>query len=116
MSNISNFTDLIAYKKAHELVIEVYKITKKFPEDEKFGLTNQIRRAGISITSNIAEGFARMTAKDKAHFYGIALLNLLMIPGFYYYLLPDDNSDDSFIEKPKSSIYNLGSYLIILSF
>lgn len=52
----------------------------------------------------------------KEHFYGIALLNLLMIPGFYYYLLPDDNSDDSFIEKPKSSIYNLGSYLIILSF
>jgi len=46
MSKVLNFTDLIAYKKAHELVIEVYKITKKFPEDEKFCLISQIRRLG----------------------------------------------------------------------
>jgi len=77
MSKVLNFTDLIAYKKAHELVIEVYKITKKFPEDEKFCLISQIRRSGVSITSNIAEGFARMTAKDKANFYGISRGSLL---------------------------------------
>lgn len=77
MSNITNFTDLTAYKKAHGLVIEVYKITKRFPLDEKFGLVNQIRRASVSITSNIAEGFARMTAKDKAHFYGMSRGSLL---------------------------------------
>ena len=54
---IETFTDLNAWKEAHNLVLLVYELTKKFPTTEKFGLTNQIRRAAVSITSNIAEGF-----------------------------------------------------------
>ncbi len=77
MSDILNFTNLIAYQKAHTLVLEIYKITSKFPKTEQFCLVNQIRRAGISVTSNIAEGFARMTAKDKIHFYGMSRGSLL---------------------------------------
>jgi four helix bundle protein len=60
------------WQEGHKLVLTVYSVTKKFPKDEIFGLTNQIRRAVVSITSNIAEGFNRKTAKDKSHFYTIA--------------------------------------------
>ncbi|OHA43664.1 MAG: hypothetical protein A3G59_03475 [Candidatus Taylorbacteria bacterium RIFCSPLOWO2_12_FULL_47_20] len=69
---ILNFTDLIAYKSSHSLVLKVYEFSKKFPADERFALTNQIRRAAISITSNIAEGFSRQTSNDKSHFYCMA--------------------------------------------
>ena len=74
---IKNFTDLIAWQKAHTLVLEIYKITKLFPEDERFALTNQLRRAAVSITSNVAEGFGRNTPRDKVHFYSIAKGSLL---------------------------------------
>ena len=70
---ITNFTDLNAWKEGHKLVLEIYTITKKFPKEEIFGLTNQSRRCAVSITSNIAEGFSRQTYKDKTHFYVIAL-------------------------------------------
>lgn len=49
--------------------LEIYGLTKKFPSEERYGLIDQLRRASVSITSNIAEGFYRRTAKDKSHFY-----------------------------------------------
>lgn len=73
---IKSFTDLYAWKEGHKLVIMIYKATKQFPKDELFGLTNQIRRAAVSITSNLAEGFSRNTFKDKTQFYSIALGSL----------------------------------------
>ena len=74
---IREFTDLHAWKKAHEVVLLTYRLTKQFPRDELFGLTNQMRRAGVSAESNIAEGFGRNTSKDKQHFFGIAKGSLL---------------------------------------
>ncbi len=75
-NKIKSFTDLNAWKEAHKLVLMIYKITKDFPKEEIFGLTSQIRRAVISITSNIAEGFSRQTYKDKIQFYSIAKSSL----------------------------------------
>ena len=69
---IVKFTDLFAWKEAHKLVLEVYKLTKVFPADEQFALTGQMRRAVVSISSNIAEGFSRQTKADKLHFYTMA--------------------------------------------
>ena len=66
---IRNFTDLIAWQIAHGLVLAIYKATKKFPIEEKYGLTDQMRRCAISVPSNIAEGFGRGTIKDKNQFY-----------------------------------------------
>jgi len=66
------FTDLNAWKYGHNLVLEIYKITKSFPKEEIFGITNQMRRCAVSITSNIAEGFSRRSYKDKVQFYSIA--------------------------------------------
>lgn len=73
---IRNFTDLNAWKEAHKLVMLIYKLTKNFPKEEQFGLINQIRRAVISITSNIAEGFSRSSYKEKSQFYSMALGSL----------------------------------------
>jgi len=66
---IKNFYDLDAWKKAHEFVLEIYKITKKFPKEQLYGITSQLRRAACSITANIAEGFSRYHYNDKVRFY-----------------------------------------------
>ena len=58
-NKIHSFTDLNVWKEGHKLVLLIYKHTKDFPKDETFGLTNQLRRAATSFTSNIAEGFSR---------------------------------------------------------
>jgi len=73
---IHSFTDLIAWQKAHILVVTVYKELKLFPKEEQYGLTSQIKRAVVSISSNIAEGFSRRTSKDKKQFYYISLGSL----------------------------------------
>ena len=69
---IKSFTDLEAWKESHKLVLMIYEITKEFPKDEIFGLTSQLRRAAVSIVSNIAEGFTRESSKEKARFYFIS--------------------------------------------
>ncbi len=69
---IKSFTDLNAWREAHSLAVSIYKVTRKFPVEEQFGLTSQIRRATVSVTSNIAEGFGRRTSKDRLHFYDMA--------------------------------------------
>ncbi|MFA7253754.1 MAG: four helix bundle protein [Patescibacteria group bacterium] len=69
---ILNFTDLLVWKEGHSLVLAIYEATKSFPREEMFGLTSQIRRAVISITSNIAEGFGRKSKKEKVNFYNIS--------------------------------------------
>lgn len=66
---IKTFKDLMVWQEGHKLVIMVYKLTQKFPKSELFGLVSQMRRAVISITSNIAEGFGRRTYKDRMQFY-----------------------------------------------
>ena len=65
---IKSYRDLIVWQKSREFVVLVYKITGRFPNHELFGLTSQIRRASISIPSNVAEGFRRKTSKDKLNF------------------------------------------------
>ncbi len=76
MQKIQSFTDLNAWKEAHILVLNIYKETKRFPDDEKFGLTNQMRRAAVSITSNITEGFSRKGTKEKIQYCYLALGSL----------------------------------------
>lgn len=76
MGNIATFQDILAWKKAHKLALLVYKITDSFPRCEEFGLKSQIRRAAVSIPSNIAEGFKRKSKADSVHFYNIAEASL----------------------------------------
>jgi len=69
---VRTFRDLIAWQRAMDLAIEVYKVTLRFPSDEKFALTTQIRRAAVSVASNIAEGQGRGTGKEFAKYLRIA--------------------------------------------
>ena len=79
MNTITKFTDLIAWQNARDLGIVVYRVTMNFPKEELYGMTSQVRRAIISVSSNIAEGFSRRTAKDKNSFYIIARGSLMEV-------------------------------------
>lgn len=67
-----SFKDLIVWQKAYKLVMEVYKLTKNFPKDEIYGLSQQMKRSAISIPSNIAEGYGRQYDKEYKQFLSIA--------------------------------------------
>ena len=71
-----SFEQLIVWQKAHSYVLAIYKITKQYPKEELFCLVNQMRRAAASITANIAEGYAKISPKDKLRFYNISLGSL----------------------------------------
>ena len=71
------FKNLIVYQKSKELVKQVYALLKQFPDDERFALCGQMRRAAISVPSNIVEGMARLSTKDQAHFLNIAYGSLM---------------------------------------
>jgi len=71
MAQIKTFKDLKVWKKSHQLALAVYKATSQFPQEEKFGLISQMRRAAVSVPSNIVEGFRRRTTRDSLHFYNI---------------------------------------------
>ncbi len=69
---MKDYKEWIVWQKAMELVEHIYKITRGFPDSEMYGLSSQMRRASISVPSNIAEGYARIMKKDKTHFYRIS--------------------------------------------
>ncbi len=75
-NKIRTFRDLNAWKEGHKLVLIIYKVTKNFPRTETFALTDQLIRAVVSITSNIAEGFGRQGIKEKIQFYYLAQSSL----------------------------------------
>jgi len=72
MAKLRNYQELIVWQKAMDLVIAVYQQTREFPREELYGLTNQLRRASVSIPSNIAEGQGRNTTGDFRQFLSIA--------------------------------------------
>jgi len=94
---IVKFQQLAVWQEAHQLVLQVYRVTKSYPADEKFGLVSQMRRAAVSAPANIAEGFKRRGQRDKIHFYNIAQASLEELK--YYFILSADlryveNADD----------------------
>jgi len=67
-----SFEQLVVWQRGHELVLSIYNVTKKFPREEIFSLTDQLRRAASSVTANIAEGFGKISTRDKLRFYNMA--------------------------------------------
>ncbi len=76
---IFGYRKLVAYQKAKEVVKRTYKLLKKFPSEERYAMCDQLRRASLSITSNIAEGVNRFSVKDKSHFIEIAYGSLMEV-------------------------------------
>ncbi len=84
MTTITDFYQLKAWQENHQLVLSIYKITKTFPNEEKYGIIDQLRRASSSITANIAEGFGRFHYADKIRFYLQARGSLKEVENFIY--------------------------------
>ena len=76
---VFGYRKLIAYQKGKEVVKRTYQLLKKFPSDEKHAMSNQLRRASVSITSNIAEGVNRYSVKDKSHFIEMSYGSLMEV-------------------------------------
>lgn len=76
---VFGYRKLIAYQKAKEVVMHTYKLLRKFPSEERYAICDQLRRASVSITSNIAEGVNRYSIKDKAHFIEMAFGSLMEV-------------------------------------
>jgi len=97
---IESYKDLIVWQKGIELVNELYAITKKFPKEEIFGLTNQIRRAAVSVAANIAEGWGRNSTKNYIQFLRISRGSLYEIET----MLVIANNQNYINEQIKSSL------------
>ena len=82
------FEDVEVWRKAHEFVLSVYRLTESFPKHETYGLTSQLRRAAVSIPANFAEGFGKMTIPDKLRFYSMSQGSLEECR--YYLILGED--------------------------
>lgn len=67
-----SYHELIVWKEAHKFVLDIYRITKEFLAEEKFGITSQLRRAAVSVPTNIVEGYAKKSSKDLFRFFDIA--------------------------------------------
>jgi four helix bundle protein len=109
---VSTFQDLIVWQKAHQFVLEIYKFSSKFPKDENCGLTSQLRRAAISIPSNIAEGFTKIGKKDKVRFFNISQGSLEECS--YYLILSDDlgyGNSDELLSQIEEVSKLLGGYI-----
>lgn len=74
-----SYQTLNVYKDAKALVVDVYRLLKQYPTEERYALCDQIRRAAISITSNIAEGMSRFSDKEKVHFLEIAYASMMEV-------------------------------------
>ncbi|MBQ7527456.1 MAG: four helix bundle protein [Bacteroidaceae bacterium] len=94
-SNSRSFKDLECWQQAHEFVKAVYAATKPFPEEERYGLTSQFRRAAVSIAANICEGYRKLSRADKFRFMNIAQGSLEECK--YYILL---SRDIEYIDQP----------------
>lgn len=94
-----SFEELEVWKKSQDLAVEVYKVTKSFPQDELYSITSQIRRAVGSVSANIAEGFGRNSSKDKVHFMTIAYGSLLETKNFLYLSARLGYIDESDLEQ-----------------
>jgi four helix bundle protein len=108
MERTNSFRDLIVWQKAHQLVIAIYTITKLFPKEEIFSLTNQVRRAAISIAANICEGYKKRTIPNQLNYINIAEGSLEEVK--YYIILSKDLQyiDESAYEQLTNSADEVG--------
>src|SRR4051812_19852402 len=83
-----DFTTLKVWQAAHQLALDTYRVTQNFPREELYGITNQIRRASVSVPANLAEGFSREGDRERAHFVNIAIGSMGEVQ--YFLLLSRD--------------------------
>jgi four helix bundle protein len=114
MGKISGHKDLNVWKKSMQFVLEIYSLTSHFPKEEIYGLTSQIRRAAVSIPSNIAEGAARQTQKEFCQFLYVSMgslaeleTQLIIAQNLKYIETFDNQSIDEIRKMLNGLIYKL---------
>ncbi len=113
MVKIKTFRDLVVWQKSHQLTLDVYKLTFKFPSEEKYGLVSQIRRAAYSIPANIVEGHSRKSKKEFLQFLNIAkgsleeLRYFLILSADLNYISTQEQSDlEKLAEEVSKILYS----------
>lgn len=112
----TRFEDVIAWQKARVFINHVYKVAKKFPDEERFGLTSQFQRAAVSVAANIAEGYKRIGKDDKLRFYNYSQGSLEECRCYIYlsqdfnYISPDEAN--AMINEIKETSKVLNSYIL----
>ena len=105
------FQSILSWQKAHEFTKLVYEITKDFPEDEKYGMISQFRRAAVSIGANIAEGYKKLSKADKLRFLNIADGSMAECMNYIILSRDLDFINDIQYERLKEAIENAGKLL-----
>ena len=119
MPTIKRFEDILAWQKARQLTNSIYKVTKNEEFSRDFGLKDQIRRASVSIMANIAEGFARRSDKDFAHFLNISRSSAAEVQSHLYVAVDQNyiqrNEFDKIygeLEEVSKMIFSFAKHLI----
>ena len=111
MEHTYGFEKLKVWQNARKFVVLVYQITENFPGHEKFRLVDQIRRAAVSISSNIAEGSSRLLAKDQAHFTNLAYSSLMEVLSHFYLAFDLQYIDINLLHEIKIRIFEISNQL-----
>ncbi len=113
LPKLQRFQDLLVWQKAHALALKIYKATRQFPAEERFGLVSQMRRAAVSVPANIAERFKKRGQRDKANFYNIAEGSLEELR--YYPILSTDLEYIADSAQLRSDVDEVGKMLHALT-
>lgn len=108
---VTTYKDLIVWQKGIELVNEIYVVTRIFPKEEMFGLTNQLRRAAISIPANIAEGWGRSSTKNYVQFIKISLGSLFELETLIIIAKDQNYLEEQIMNKISVEITEIGKML-----
>ena len=111
--NRYSYKNLNVYQDAKAFVVAVYKLLDRFPDSEKFALCNQIRRAAISVTSNIAEGVSRTSVKEKIHFLEIAYASMMEVDSQLDISVDLQYIDIDQYESINKQVNNIGRQIIV---
>ncbi len=105
------FEKLRVWQLSRQFVKEIYEITKGFPKEEQYCLTNQMRRAAISLTSNLAEGSSRSSSRDQAHFTNMAYGSLMELLNQLYIAFDLKYLNEDILSKTKDITFEISNYL-----
>ena len=108
---MANYKNLIAWQKAHKLALLIYKLTESFPRHEQFALTTQLRRAVLSIPTNIVEGYNRKSKKEFVHFIDIALGSVAEVEYLLEFSVDLGYINEADIKESKMLIVEVGKLL-----
>ncbi len=109
--HLYSFEKLLVWQDARKFVAFVYAVTKKFPKEELYGLTNQIRRASVSVPANIAEGSSRSSAKDQAYFSQLSYSSLMETLNHFYIAFDLGYLSQKTLYTAKDHVFKLSNML-----